>query len=111
MRRVRGVIVGLCRMIMLLLSNSLAERKTLPTVLVRPLFGLGGLMGDVFFDDRFANVGNEPGLLQAALYHYAGAPAKSAARTKKLLGPVFNTNFEGLPGNDDAGTASANFQS
>jgi putative alpha-1,2-mannosidase len=63
-------------------------------------------MGDVFFDDRFANVGNEPGLLQAALYHYAGAPEKSAARTRKLLGPVFNTNFEGLPGNDDAGILS-----
>jgi putative alpha-1,2-mannosidase len=61
-------------------------------------------MEDVFFDNMFANVGNEPGLLQAALYHYAGAPAKSASRTRKLLGPVFNTKFEGLPGNDDAGT-------
>jgi len=57
----------------------------------------------MFFDERFANVGNEPGLLQAALYHYAGHPAKSALRTRKLLGPVFNTHFEGLPGNDDAG--------
>ena len=26
---------------------------------------------DVFFDHKFANVGNEPGLLQAMLYHYA----------------------------------------
>jgi putative alpha-1,2-mannosidase len=29
------------------------------------------LMTDVFFDMGFANVGNEPGLLQAVLYHYA----------------------------------------
>jgi hypothetical protein len=28
-------------------------------------------MTDVFFDMGFANVGNEPGLLQAVLYHYA----------------------------------------
>jgi hypothetical protein len=28
-------------------------------------------MTDVFFDMEFANVGNEPGLLQAVLYHYA----------------------------------------
>lgn len=26
---------------------------------------------DTFFDEGFANVGNEPGLLQAVLYHYA----------------------------------------
>jgi len=28
-------------------------------------------MIDIFFDLGFANVGNEPGLLQAVLYHYA----------------------------------------
>jgi putative alpha-1,2-mannosidase len=26
---------------------------------------------DIFFDHKFANLGNEPGLLQAVLYHYA----------------------------------------
>jgi len=58
---------------------------------------------DVFFDEGFANVGNEPGLLQAVLYHYAGQPAKSVMRTRGLIGPVFNTQAHGLPGNDDAG--------
>jgi hypothetical protein len=29
------------------------------------------LIVDIFFDEGFANVGNEPGLLQAVLYHYA----------------------------------------
>ena len=29
------------------------------------------LIVDIFFDQGFANVGNEPGLLQAVLYHYA----------------------------------------
>ena len=58
---------------------------------------------DVFFEEGFANVGNEPGLLQAVLYHYAGRPDKSVMRTRKLIGPVFNTVAHGLPGNDDAG--------
>ena len=32
------------------------------------------LIVDIFFDEGFANVGNEPGLLQAVLYHYAVLP-------------------------------------
>lgn len=36
-----------------------------------------------------------------------GQPAKSVARTRKLIGPVFNTNMHGLPGNDDGGSLGA----
>jgi putative alpha-1,2-mannosidase len=40
---------------------------------------LRSLKIDTFFDNGFANVGNEPGLLQAVLYHYA------VLRSLKLL--------------------------
>ena len=65
------------------------------------------LIVDIFFDRGFANVGNEPGLLQALLYHYAGQPAKSVMRTMKLLNTTFTTDPRGLPGNDDAGSLGA----
>lgn len=59
---------------------------------------------DTFFDKGFANLGNEPGLLEAVLYHYVGRPAKSAARTRKLIRNRFGIGTFGLPGNDDGGT-------
>lgn len=74
MRRVRGVLVGMCRMIMLLLSNWWVGKIVLSNdwVFLHLPKAFNGT--DVFFDQGFANVGNEPGLLQAMLYHYAVYP-------------------------------------
>jgi putative alpha-1,2-mannosidase len=47
--------------------------------------------------------GNEISFLTNYLYHYAGRPDLSAARTRMLVPGLFNDSTTGLPGNDDTG--------
>ncbi|KAF1988259.1 glycoside hydrolase family 92 protein [Aulographum hederae CBS 113979] len=48
-------------------------------------------------------LGDEQAFLTVYLYHFAGAPAKSAARIHSYIPSQFNTSLNGIPGNDDSG--------
>jgi predicted alpha-1,2-mannosidase len=55
----------------------------------------------------FYNPYNEPDLQAPFLYDWSGAPAKSQAQVRKILGEVYHAGPDGIPGNDDCGTMSA----
>jgi predicted alpha-1,2-mannosidase len=52
------------------------------------------------------NPNNEPDLLAPYLYHWAGAPAKTATVVRAAM-TLFTTGPDGMTGNDDLGTMSA----
>jgi len=52
---------------------------------------------------------NEPDILAAFLYIYAGSPAKTQDRVREIMRREYRTGRAGLPGNDDAGTMSSWF--
>lgn len=52
------------------------------------------------------NPNNEPDLLAPYMYHWAGAPAKSATVVRAAM-TLFTTGPDGMTGNDDLGTMSA----
>lgn len=63
---------------------------------------------DYFHDHGgLADISNEPVFLTVFLYHYAGRPARSAARAHAYAGSSFNASTAGLPGNDDSGAMGA----
>jgi hypothetical protein len=52
------------------------------------------------------NPNNEPDLLAPYIYHWAGAPAKTATVVRAAM-TLFTTGPDGMTGNDDLGTMSA----
>ncbi|WP_250005772.1 GH92 family glycosyl hydrolase [Actinoplanes sp. M2I2] len=52
------------------------------------------------------NPNNEPDLLAPYMYHWAGAPAKTATVVRAAM-TLFTTGPDGMTGNDDLGTMSA----
>ncbi|KAJ7097271.1 alpha-1,2-mannosidase, putative subfamily [Mycena belliarum] len=62
---------------------------------------------DAFFDNRFHDMGDEPGFLPTYLYNYVGQPAKTVDRVDAMLAQYYNTSVNGLPGNDDSGSMGA----
>jgi predicted alpha-1,2-mannosidase len=56
---------------------------------------------------QYYNPYNETDLEAPFLYDYSGAPWKSQAQVRKLIGEVYKTTPDGIPGNDDCGTMSA----
>lgn len=64
---------------------------------------------DVFFENGYFNIYNEPGFLVPSLYNYVGKPHKTAKTVNKLLTEKYKATDNGLPGNDDAGSMTAWF--
>ena len=62
---------------------------------------------DRLFDDGHYAHHNEPGLLSAYLYVYAGRPDKAAERVRHILATEYAPTPDGFPGQDDAGAMSA----
>ncbi|MBI9060700.1 MAG: GH92 family glycosyl hydrolase [Marinilabiliaceae bacterium] len=62
---------------------------------------------DHFFNNNYFNVTNEPGFLSPYLYNYAGQPYKTNALIRSIIRENYNTNEDGVPGNDDAGSMAA----
>ena len=62
---------------------------------------------DYMHDEQITYIGNEPAFLTVFQYHYAGRPAKSAARAHFYIPEYFSTTPDGLPGNDDSGAMGA----
>ena len=51
--------------------------------------------------------GNEPSHHMAYLYNYIGKPWKTQALVHRVLDSLYQTTFDGLPGNEDCGQMSA----
>jgi predicted alpha-1,2-mannosidase len=62
---------------------------------------------DHLFDKNLYTQGNEPDLLAAYTYIYAGRQDRTAERVRHILSTDYHTGRSGLPGNDDAGTMSS----
>ncbi len=62
---------------------------------------------DIFFDEGFFNVNNEPSFLSPCLYHWIGKPHRSSDRIREIIGKNYNDGPIGLPGNDDSGAMSS----
>ncbi|GIF18063.1 putative alpha-1,2-mannosidase [Actinoplanes tereljensis] len=59
-----------------------------------------------YYSKHTYNPNNEPDLLAPYLYHWAGAPAKTATVVRAAM-TLFTTGPDGMTGNDDLGTMSA----
>lgn len=62
---------------------------------------------DIFFDQGFFNVNNEPSFLTPCLYHWIGQPDRSSDRVSEIIRQNYNDGPVGLPGNDDSGAMSS----
>ncbi|HZY62991.1 MAG TPA: GH92 family glycosyl hydrolase [Edaphobacter sp.] len=62
---------------------------------------------DGLFSNHLYDQGNEPSHAIPYLYNFAGAPAKTQQRIRKIMNTEFGPGPNGLPGNDDAGQMSA----
>lgn len=62
---------------------------------------------DIFFDQGFYNVNNEPSFLSPCLYHWIGKPWRSDDRIREIITKNYNDSPMGLPGNDDSGAMSS----
>lgn len=62
---------------------------------------------DVFFENDFYNVNNEPSFLTPCLYHWVGRPDMSSDRIRRIIKEKYNDSPLGLPGNDDSGAMSS----
>lgn len=58
---------------------------------------------DYLHESGLLYVGDEQAFLNVFLYHYAGRPGLSAARTRFYIPSQFNDTLVGIPGNDDSG--------
>ncbi|KAF2702817.1 glycoside hydrolase family 92 protein [Pleomassaria siparia CBS 279.74] len=58
---------------------------------------------DYLHESGILYMGDEQGFLQVFLYHYAGRPGLSAARSRTYIPSQFNDTIGGIPGNDDSG--------
>ncbi|MET8044324.1 GH92 family glycosyl hydrolase [Micromonospora sp. NPDC005215] len=59
-----------------------------------------------YYSKATYNPNNEPDLLAPYVYHWAGAPAKTATVVRAAM-TLFTTGPDGMTGNDDLGTMSA----
>lgn len=62
---------------------------------------------DIFFDQGFFNVNNEPSFLSPCLYHWIGKPYRSSDRIREIISKNYSDRAAGLPGNDDSGAMSS----
>lgn len=62
---------------------------------------------DIFFNEGFFNVNNEPSFLSPCLYHWIGRPDKSSDRVLAIIADNYSASSIGLPGNDDSGAMSS----
>lgn len=62
---------------------------------------------DALFEGGHYAHHNEPGLLSAYLYVYAGRPDRAAERVRHILATEYAPTPDGFPGQDDAGAMSA----
>lgn len=62
---------------------------------------------DTMFENRYHDIGDEPGYLPCWMYNYAGKPSKTVDRTRDIFTRYFNTTHNGIPGNDDSGAMGA----
>jgi len=62
---------------------------------------------DIFFNNKYYNVSNEPSFLTPNLYHWIGRPDLSSTRIHNIIDSSYNTSAAGLPGNDDSGAMSS----
>lgn len=62
---------------------------------------------DVFFEDGFYDVNNEPSFLTPCLYHWIGRPDISSRRIREIVAKHYNDTPMGLPGRDDSGAMSS----
>ncbi|KAF2497292.1 hypothetical protein BU16DRAFT_549499 [Lophium mytilinum] len=58
---------------------------------------------DFIHESGLLYIGDEQAFLLVYLYHYAGRPGLSAARTRFYIPSQFNDTIAGIPGNDDSG--------
>lgn len=61
---------------------------------------------DIFFDEGYYDVTNQPSFIIPCLYHWIGRPDLTGERIRQIVGTNFHDGYEGLPGNDDAGSMS-----
>lgn len=62
---------------------------------------------DIFFDQEFYDVNNEPSFLTPCLYHWIGRPDISTKRIREIVAKHYNDTPMGLPGRDDSGAMSS----
>ena len=58
-------------------------------------------------DSSHAYIGNEPGENAPWAYDFAQAPYRTQDVVRRMLGELFRTTPDGIPGNDDAGALSS----
>lgn len=56
---------------------------------------------EYFHESGIAYMGNEQAFLPVFQFHYAGRPGLSSYWAHRYIPSLFNTTFEGIPGNDD----------
>lgn len=61
---------------------------------------------DIFFDEGYYDVSNQPSFIIPCLYHWIGRPDLTGERIREIVAESFNDGYEGLPGNDDSGSMS-----
>lgn len=61
---------------------------------------------DIFFDEGYYDVSNQPSFIIPCLYHWIGRPDLTGERVRDIVAKNFNDGYEGLPGNDDSGSMS-----
>ena len=62
---------------------------------------------DLFFQEGYYNVANEPSFLTPCLYHWIGRPDLSTQRVHRIIDTWYTDMPDGLPGNDDSGAMSS----
>ena len=62
---------------------------------------------DLFFEEYYYNVANEPSFLSPCLYHWIGRPDLSTQRVHRIIDTWYTDQPDGLPGNDDSGAMSS----
>lgn len=62
---------------------------------------------DVFFEEDFYDVNNEPSFLTPCLYHWIGRPDISSQKIREIVAKNYNDTPMGLPGRDDSGAMSS----
>ncbi len=62
---------------------------------------------DIFFEEDFYDVNNEPSFLTPCLYHWIGRPDISSRRIRDIVAKNYNDTSMGLPGRDDSGAMSS----
>lgn len=64
---------------------------------------------DMFFDNEYYNVTNEPDFFTPYLYIYVNEHDKTVKRVRDIINKSYNISRSGLPGNDDSGAMSSWF--